>query len=187
MPNRPVPDPQAMAALAVRSGPRSGEEIAVRRSPMKIGRGGQNDVVLDDDSVSTVHARLDHDAGNWRITDLKSTNGTYVDGVQLAPEVPTPLHLGAEVRLGAVQLHFQPLEGPAVEEPEPVRPPPKEAPAARSGGFRLPVWVVVLILVLIALAVFLYGWVLTPDPEPAPAVVAAAAVLPLLPASRASR
>ena len=72
------------------------------------------DVVVDDDSVSAQHARLEYDMGGWRITDLQSTNGTAVEGVRLAPGVPTPLPYGVTVRLGGVQLQFREVEHAAV-------------------------------------------------------------------------
>lgn len=44
-----------------------------------IGRDGSCDIVLDDDSVSRWHLKLDDDEdGTYRLTDLGSTNGTYV-------------------------------------------------------------------------------------------------------------
>ena len=44
-----------------------------------IGRDGSCDIVLDDSSISRWHLKLDDDeAGTYRLTDLGSTNGTYV-------------------------------------------------------------------------------------------------------------
>ena len=58
------------------------------RNPWKdrilIGRATNNDVVLRDGSVSKVHARAVQREGAWVITDASSTNGTWVDGTQLA-------------------------------------------------------------------------------------------------------
>lgn len=44
-----------------------------------IGRGTDNTIVLDSESVSRRHARIVHRDGAWWITDLHSTNGTYVN------------------------------------------------------------------------------------------------------------
>lgn len=153
-------DSKALAALALQAGPRAGEELPVLAPVVTLGQGPQNGVVLADDSVSKTHARLAYEAGEWRITDLNSTNGTYVDGVRLAPEVPTPLPYGATVRLGGMALHFRAMEA---ADPEAARasytPPPAATPLAqRSGGFRLPVWAFLLILILLgALLFFLIG------------------------------
>lgn len=180
MPNDPVPGPQPLATLAISAGPRSGEAIPVLRPVVSIGRGRQSDVVLDDDSVSTRHARLDHDMGFWRITDLDSANGTFVDDVRLAPQVPTPLHSGADLRLGAARLLFQPVADADVEAADAIfaTTDAESALLARGSGFRLPVWVVVLVLVLIGMAVFFYLQVeraqrgpAEPIPAPTPTTV----------------
>src|SRR5680860_930462 len=83
--------PGALALFAYKKGPREGQEIEIAHPVATIGQGAESDIVLLDDSVSTRHARLEYSGGGWRITDLNSTNGTYVEGVRLAPEVPTPL------------------------------------------------------------------------------------------------
>jgi predicted component of type VI protein secretion system len=163
----------ALAALGVQVGPQAGEEVPIRLPVVTVGRGSQSDVVLADDSVSTTHARLEFEQGAWRITDLNSTNGTYVENVRLAPQVPTPLAYGSTVRFGGVKLHFRAVEA---ADPEAARasytPPPREAPIReRKGGFRLPVWLLVLLLVLLVLAALLvYGLLWTgPGAEPMPA------------------
>ncbi|MBV9108566.1 MAG: FHA domain-containing protein, partial [Gemmatimonadetes bacterium] len=86
-----LPQAGPLASFGVAAGPRYGEQIPVPAPVVTIGRGGDADVVIDDDSVSAKHARLEFDLGAWRITDLNSTNGTAIEGVKLAPDVPTPL------------------------------------------------------------------------------------------------
>jgi hypothetical protein len=39
--------------------------------------------------ISSNHAKITRQGGGWFITDLKSTNGTYLNGVRLEPNVPT--------------------------------------------------------------------------------------------------
>lgn len=184
----------ALAAFGIQNGPLAGREVPIRLPVVRIGRAAGNDVVIPDDSVSATHARLEFEAGAWRITDLESTNGTYVEGVRLAPEVPTPLAYGASVRFGGVPLHFR-----AVEEADPAAAragyvEPERGPTIREGanaGRRIPVWVVLLILVLLALAVVFFTTfnpTSTPTPTPtptpvgeAPAAGAPALVLPAQP------
>lgn len=159
---------RTLATFAVQAGPSFGQELPVTLPVVSIGRGSQNDLVLTDDSVSAAHARLEYEHGGWRLTDLESINGTFVEGIRLAPSVPTPLPYGASVRFGAVRLHFR-----AVEEADPeaarasyAPPRPPERLATRSGGFRLPVWVFLLVLlVLAAVAAFL----VTRNDDPRPA------------------
>jgi pSer/pThr/pTyr-binding forkhead associated (FHA) protein len=74
---------------------------------IRIGRGTENEVVVDESAVSRVHARIEGEAGTWRIVDLESTNGTTVERVQLRPWQPHVLTHGAIIDLGgAVDLTF---------------------------------------------------------------------------------
>ena len=52
--------------------------------------------------VSGRHGTISGDAGNWNITDIGSTNGTFVDGVRLQTGVATPLKKGARVRIATL-------------------------------------------------------------------------------------
>jgi pyruvate/2-oxoglutarate dehydrogenase complex dihydrolipoamide acyltransferase (E2) component len=163
----------ALAAFGIQSGPQAGKEVPVRLPVVRIGRAAGNDVVIPDDSVSASHALLEFERDAWRITDLESTNGTYVEGIRLAPQVPTPLGYGASVRFGGIPLHFRAVEtaDPAAARAQYVA--PERAPGIReagSGGRRIPVWLVLLLLILLAVAVVLFT-TFNPGqdaPDPAP-------------------
>lgn len=168
----------ALAALGIQAGAQTGEEVPIRLPVAHIGSGSQNDVVVTDDSVSKAHARLEFTDGGWRLTDLNSTNGTFVEGIRLAPEVPAPLAYGVSIRLGGVPLHFRAVEAadPAAARAQYTPPPPPQRLADQRSGLRIPVWLFVLLLLLIALAVIFFGWIWTPTPQevpPATAVVLA--------------
>lgn len=62
-----------------------------------------------DRGVSRVHAQLHIESDNLYITDLNSTNGTYLSGERLKPHEPTMLRKGAELMLGrlAIQVLFR--------------------------------------------------------------------------------
>lgn len=53
-------------------------------TPLTIGRGADNTIVLESDSVSRKHCRCERRDGAWWVTDLRSTNGTYVNDEQVA-------------------------------------------------------------------------------------------------------
>lgn len=159
----------ALATLAVRRGPGSGTDLPVRLPAATVGRGGRSEVPIDDDSVSTRHALLQYEDGAWRITDLGSANGTFVEGVRLAPDVATPLSYGSTVRFGAVETHFRPVAGAdpdAAREAYAARP-PRTTVAERRAGPRLPLWV--LLVLIIILAALWFGLVWTPEPGMSPA------------------
>ena len=109
------PEPQArpmgagaMAAFLVRSGKLKGTRLPVRVPVVNIGRAEYNDVVIADDSVSTAHAKLQRREGVWVLTDLGSTNGTFVDGEALSGEIA--LGPGVTVRFGQVSVLFEPTD-----------------------------------------------------------------------------
>jgi pSer/pThr/pTyr-binding forkhead associated (FHA) protein len=57
--------------------------------------------------VSRQHARLANLNGQWTITDLNSTNYTYVDGARIEPSAPVPIRDGTQLRFGRVILTFR--------------------------------------------------------------------------------
>jgi pSer/pThr/pTyr-binding forkhead associated (FHA) protein len=73
-----------------------------------IGRGDYNDVVIGDPSVSTMHAKLQRRDAVWILTDLGSTNGTFVEGERLTGEAP--LGPGTTLKFGDVSALFEPLD-----------------------------------------------------------------------------
>src|SRR5258707_12926955 len=77
-----------------------------------MGRSPDCQIVLKDFGISRTHARLVADEEGVRIQDLKSKNGTQVNGV---PVVEAPLKDGDRILLGKFQLAFsKTLEGKVV-------------------------------------------------------------------------
>ncbi len=77
---------------------------------LSIGRGSDNTLVLESDSVSRRHARFENRDGSWWVTDLGSTNGTYVNDEQVAEH---HLQRGDHVKIG--DTIFKYLAGSDVE------------------------------------------------------------------------
>jgi hypothetical protein len=72
-----------------------------------VGRTGNNDVVLDDGTVSRFHAWFQRETdGRYVLTDAGSKNGSYVAGVRLAPRRPSPVADGTRLRFGQVEVTF---------------------------------------------------------------------------------
>jgi pSer/pThr/pTyr-binding forkhead associated (FHA) protein len=71
-----------------------------------IGRGAHNDIVLDDDSVSDSHAKLQRRDNRWIVSDVGSTNGTYAGGERLTGEVE--LRGDTDIRFGGAKFMFKP-------------------------------------------------------------------------------
>ena len=73
----------AQYRLVVRQGPISGQIFELIRNEISIGRDIANDIVINDAEVSRKHARLILEGDRYKIEDLNSTNGTYIDGQRL--------------------------------------------------------------------------------------------------------
>lgn len=78
-----------------------------------IGRTNNNDIVLDDASVSRFHAWLQQQENGvaWQLFDGGSRNGTMVGGQRLAAKGGAVLAVGTKVKIGTVELTFYSAEG----------------------------------------------------------------------------
>jgi pSer/pThr/pTyr-binding forkhead associated (FHA) protein len=104
----PPPAEAPLASLLLRSGELKGQRLPIRVPVVNIGRGEYNDIVIADPSVSTMHAKLQRREAIWILTDLGSTNGTFVDGERLTGEAP--LSPGTTIKFGDVTALFEPLD-----------------------------------------------------------------------------
>jgi FHA domain/zinc-ribbon domain len=92
-------------ALVVRSGGgRAGEYFTPQGDRTTIGRSPDNDIFLDDVTVSRRHAVLVESGGELRIEDLGSLNGTFVNRRRI--DSATRLESGDEVQIGKYRLSF---------------------------------------------------------------------------------
>lgn len=103
-PARPRRGAPTMVAIA--EGGNKGEVIPLSNGePLLIGRGGDAAIRLDDDYVSTRHARIVASGDQWYVEDLGSTNGTYVGSSRITQ--PTALQLGSQIRIGKTILELR--------------------------------------------------------------------------------
>ena len=90
------------ALLRVTTGQRAGEEIGIGPGEVvSIGRSGESDLQLLDLGVSRFHCVLEGQADALVVTDLHSSNGTFVNGERVKRQ---PLSKGDEVAVGTVKL-----------------------------------------------------------------------------------
>jgi pSer/pThr/pTyr-binding forkhead associated (FHA) protein len=91
--------------LIVVEGDNAGARAELDDAPLLIGRGSDAAIRLDDDYVSTRHARVAAHNDEWFVEDLGSTNGTYVGSVRITQ--PTTIGLGIQVRIGKTILELR--------------------------------------------------------------------------------
>jgi hypothetical protein len=99
------PGPLPLLARMQRMDSVAAGELAIRTRVARIGRAADNDIRLDNDSVSAHHAELRQGRdGTFAIIDLGSTNGVWVNG---EPVSCRNLHDGDTLELGEVRLWFR--------------------------------------------------------------------------------
>lgn len=169
---------------AMNEGPGKGKKHELRTPLAHIGRGAYNDVVLNDESVSDSHAKLQRRDDGWFVVDMESTNGTYVGGTRISGE--RRIEGAPDLRFGGLKFRFTPIGAaseakgtraiaamrPSAAAPSqataksPAGQPAAKAPSAapssapapsgeKSGGIPAVVWIVVGLVVVVAAAFFL--------------------------------
>ncbi len=99
------------------------QQLTFKKAEVTIGRLAGNDIVLGKGNVSKYHSRIVLKDGKFIIVDMKSTNGTYVNGKKIAaPQVVRP---SDKIYIGDYIINVE--AGDAAEEEE-------EAEAAEEGG-----------------------------------------------------
>jgi hypothetical protein len=101
MPAQPVRKNHALLLLQTPGGP---QPIPVESTALSLGRGLGNDVILEDTRVSRHHAQLRYRQRRFWVTDLGSTNGTFVNGERVSE---TALRDGDLISLGGLELTFR--------------------------------------------------------------------------------
>ena len=120
------------ATLLIRGGPNSGVTVKLSGHAVTISRRSDNDVVIDETTVSRRHSLIMEAADGFSLRDLNTTNGTFVNRVKIG-QSEYPLRHGDQIGVGGseVTLVFR-LEGPRTRpvDTDSIRertPPPDEA------------------------------------------------------------
>jgi len=98
--------PAVVGWLVALSGEQKGEDFRLREGQNMVGSTSDADVVLHDSTVSGRHASLRHGEGRFYLTDLDSTNGTYLNDRPVAT-ARQELKDNDVIRLGDVSLKFK--------------------------------------------------------------------------------
>ena len=96
-----LPQPRATLILYTDQGE---HRIPITKSVVNMGRGLNNDLILEDSRVSREHAQVRYRARRFWVSDLRSTNGTFVNG---DPVQERELRNGDIVSLGGLELRFE--------------------------------------------------------------------------------
>ena len=92
----------AVPSLVIMTGELMGKSIPLNSDIMTIGRIGV-EIPLDETSVSTKHAQVIKQGGKWKVVDLMSANGVFINGKKTQSAF---LIAGDIIRIGRVELRF---------------------------------------------------------------------------------
>ena len=88
----------SIARLTIRTGPDSGKVIELTQGELVIGRNAPANLIIANPEISRRHARIFLQQGSYILEDLRSSNGTFVNGQRI--QGLQMLTDGAEIRLG---------------------------------------------------------------------------------------
>lgn len=97
------------AQLVITSGPQEGQTIPLLLQEVTIGRATSNatwEIGLQDPSVSRPHARMERKEKDWMLYDLGSSNGTYINEVQVTGDEGKKLTDGDAITFGTTMVLF---------------------------------------------------------------------------------
>lgn len=97
-----------MYALKILSGKLKGEVLPLQGAQVTIGRSPNCDVTLPNSNISKAHAKIVFESNRILITDLNSTNGSFVNGIKIETSILNP---GDKIALFDTILEFVNAEG----------------------------------------------------------------------------
>ena len=125
-----------MATLTVRDDRGAEQTLELADLPFRIGKkGGANHLVLQRTNISREHCLILEKDGGFVVRDLRSRNGTYLNGTRIAGQAP--LADGNVIRVGPYALTFH--AGAPGADQAPSAPSPAQSPKAEGGGKHTPV------------------------------------------------
>jgi hypothetical protein len=95
--------PEGMGLLVVKRGPNAGSKFLLDTDVTRAGRHPDSDIFLDDITVSRRHAEVVKSGDGYRVRDVGSLNGTYLNRERIDEAV---LANGDEVQIGKFKLVF---------------------------------------------------------------------------------
>ena len=98
-----IPAIRLMSRLLIQRGASGTEEVLLKPGANRLGRNEQNDLPINDPSVSSFHCEINFEHDTLVVKDLGSTNGTFINSVPITQAILEP---GQTLKLGSVELLF---------------------------------------------------------------------------------
>jgi PAS domain S-box-containing protein len=131
-----------MSKLYIIEGPKEGQPFDITDETVFVGRNPENDIQIDDNSVSRKHLKISQREGKFFIQDLMSRNGTFVNGQPLRPGQELEAQAGHPITMGSVQFSLETLlpeyEGTSEYKIDLMNPPKGLSNPSQPGDLFLP-------------------------------------------------
>ena len=89
-----------MPKIYIMNGPDKGRSFDLEGDIVTIGRAPEADIHLNDKSISRKHAEINRRGNRFIVKDLKSKNGTFIDGMRIAADTPHEIKEGVPIAVG---------------------------------------------------------------------------------------
>lgn len=93
-----------------------GQQFVFDKDKMEIGRRPNSDIVLNDSSVSSMHAQIIREGDYWKVLNLLSSNGTFVNGEKVSERLLSP---GDRIAFAGTEFVFTYIDDVQPKESQP--------------------------------------------------------------------
>ncbi|TQV86997.1 FHA domain-containing protein [Aliikangiella coralliicola] len=91
----------------------TGQKFVLSKNKLEVGRRPNSDISLNESSVSAMHAHIIRDGENWKVLNLLSSNGTFVNGEKIVEKTITP---GDRVAFAGAEFVFTLIDEPLAKK-----------------------------------------------------------------------
>lgn len=95
-----------MTDLVILNGPERGRALRIKEGVSYLGRSLDNDIRIDDKTISRRHLKIESAGGKFFVTDLSSRNGTFYDGKYVIPGHEVEMKDGVPLAIGMTVICF---------------------------------------------------------------------------------
>lgn len=86
------------------------------KSSVTVGRSPTCDLIIPHESVSRTHCRIEKGQNGFYLTDLGSSNGSFIDGRKLSPNVKTAFKPSSQLVIGKLECEVSETVSPSIPE-----------------------------------------------------------------------
>jgi len=102
----PMPAPAGQDRIQIMASDKTSKLINITKPSLTLGRDPDNDIIINDTKSSRHHARVDFDGSSYKVIDLNSTNGTFMNKARLLPGIAEEWTQDKLLQIGDIYLRL---------------------------------------------------------------------------------